>query len=142
MHIKTFPLIFLAFVYFKNATDAQLVDIQFDRAEFLNESFSKNRYNISVLRVSKFNRTTYALNLEGELFNELNDDVLTEVRIYYNRLNNNQYTLTRAHIPKKPLCEIFDTFYHGYWMYQLEGKSNLPQLAPGKRFCPLAKVKR
>lgn len=82
MFINILSLICLTFVHFKNVV---AFDIQFDRIELLNALFHENRYNISVLRVAKFNRTGYGINMDAEFFNDINDEHFLEVRFYYNR---------------------------------------------------------
>lgn len=84
-----FIVIFISFC--GNFENVESLDIQFDRVEMMNTSYLENRYNISVLRVAKFNRTAYPFNFEGEFFNDIHLDHYLEMKFYYNHLNNNQY---------------------------------------------------
>lgn len=135
--MKMFIVIFLSILFFENASS---LEIQFDRIEMVNASYLEGWYNISLFRVAKYNRTAYGINFQGEFFNEINSEHYLEVKIYYNRLNNNQYSLSPAHISKTPFCDVFEKFYRKHWMHQLKGKSNFPQLQPNENFCPLKKV--
>lgn len=117
------------------------LDIQFDRVELANASYVENRYNISVLRISKFNRTAYGLNMEMETFMGFVAGHSAEIRFHYKRLKNNAYTLSPAKITKQPFCDILNKYYQGYWMNQLATVSNFPQLKPDENICPLSKVR-
>lgn len=116
------------------------LEFQFERIELKNESYIPNRYNVSLLRITKLNRTTYAMNLEAEFFNDADTNHSMEVRFYYNRLNNNQYSRSPAHLPKQSICNIGNKQYKDILMPHLKGNSNFPQLKPGENFCPLKKV--
>lgn len=116
------------------------LEIQFDRIELINGSYAENLYNISLLRVGKFNRTTYVLNFEGELFVDIPIDLSIEAAFYYNRFNNNQFYKTPARIPKESICSVGNKYYTNFLMAQLEDCSNFPQLGKDEPFCPFSKV--
>lgn len=137
MQSKVFVTVFISILVVQGIFS---MDIQFDRIEMLNASYVANRYNVSVLRISKIDRTTYGLNMEFETFRDMTADHLADVRFFYKRLSNNEYSMSLAQIPKMTICEIGDKYYNGYWMTELGNYSNLPQLKPKQSFCPLVKV--
>lgn len=51
----------------------------FDRVELLNSSYLEGYYNISLYRVNKYNRTTFVLNCELELFCDWDDTLFVEI---------------------------------------------------------------
>lgn len=119
---------------------ATSLEVHFDRIVMLNASYSKDVFNISVLRIGKFNRTTYVLNFEGELYNGLPEDLSLEVFFYYNRFNNNQFYKTPARVNKESLCKLGTKYYKNFFMEQMKEYSNLPQLGPNDPFCPFPRV--
>lgn len=66
-------------------------------------------YNLSELRVTKLNRSTFVVNINAEFFVDLGKNTFVEVAYYLSRLNNNQYMLTPFRVPKMDFC----TFLHG-----------------------------
>lgn len=115
-------------------------EFQFERIELKTPSYVEKYYNISEIRITKYNRTTYVLNLHGEFFVDFDEEFFLEIFFYFNRLNNNQYTKSPAHI-KKPFCEVLRRFYKNYIMGQLQGYSNFPQLEPDEDVCPIERVR-
>lgn len=116
-------------------------DITLDQVNLLNSSYVPGYYNISVLRISKFNRTTFVYNLEADILIDLNEEVFFEVEIYRSRLNNNQYTKSPARVPKLSYCEFLNTHYKKILMEGLKDTSNFPQLKPNENGCPQKKVR-
>lgn len=116
------------------------LEVQLDRVELVNSSYIENYYNVSLFRVSKFNRTAYVLHIVGELYVDLSDEFSVEATFYYNRFNNNQYNKSPARIPKQSICSVGERFYKGLLMEQLKSVSNLPQFEDSDEFCPFPKV--
>lgn len=48
-------------------------ELHFDRIELKNASYSAGFYDVSLFRITKFNRTAYALNLNIEYLDDLID---------------------------------------------------------------------
>lgn len=115
-------------------------EIQFDRIEFLNKSYVEGSYNLSELRITKFNRTTYVLNGKAEIFIDINRDIKAEVVFHYNRLNNNQYTKSPLSLSKDYLCNMGEKYYRKFIMAQVKDCSNFPQPGPNEPICPIIKV--
>lgn len=113
----------------------------FDRIELLNASYVKDLYNVSIFRVNKFNRTTYVFNMEFETYTgyEMNDKIQLELKFYYNRFNNNQYTKSLIRIPKDSICKTVDKY--GPILGIDKNVTNLPfPRKTGEHFCPASKV--
>lgn len=110
-------------------------EIYFDLVEVV-PLYLPGIYNISQIRIAKYNRTTSVLNFDGDLLVKLSDDIEVDVSFYYNRLNNNQYNQMLMAIPKTKICSCLDKYYH-FFMKDLKNTSNLPQLGSSKNICPI-----
>lgn len=115
-------------------------EIHWDRIELKNETYNSEYYNVSLLRIAKFNRTTYTLNLKIELLIDFNEEFEIGAAYFYNRFNNNQYTRSIIRIPKMNLCEGVEKFYPMAVTEAMKTKTNFPEVIPGKKWCPLKKV--
>lgn len=115
---------------------------QFDRFDVLNSTFVEGLYNISKLRIAKFNRTAYGINFDIEFFFDFNDEYEFSTFFHYNRLNNNQYAKSILRIPKSNFCSWMGSVYPKYLMESFKTRSNLPQYdVKSEKFCPLKKVR-
>lgn len=85
-------ILFSAFFCF-TCVENRSYDIIFDRVEIINSSGIENFWNARVLRVGKFNRSAYVLNMDIELLIDFDENVSIQGDIYYSRLNNNQYSM-------------------------------------------------
>lgn len=132
--------ILLVYVLLFNASTIWMAEVYFDRIELLNSSYVENVYKVYEFRVAKFNRTTYVLNADCELFYDTDQNHTAEFAFYYNRLNNNQYTKSLIRVPKDSLCNIADKYYATFAMDSVKNRSNLPQLQPGEKYCPFKMV--
>lgn len=117
-------------------------ELVLDRVELINATYLEGLYNISEMRVGKFNRTTYVLNFEIESFIEINQkDSEFETTFYFNRMNNNQYSKTLIHVRRSPLRSTMDTFRTLLFPDAMRTHSNLPVFnGPNASFCPIPKV--
>lgn len=129
------------FLYVSVHCIGQPFEIEFDRVEILNKTYVDGFYNVSTLRVQKFNRTKHVVNLNAELLMDIDETIFMEINFYYNRLNNNQYSKTPARLPKTALCKVFDTYYRDLYMENFKEASNFPQYQPDEPACPINKVK-
>lgn len=114
-------------------------EIQVERIELLNGSYVEGFYNISLFEAIKYNRTTYVLNLELELFvdeGQDQDQDKLEASFFYNRMNNNQYSRTPMRIPKSPICGVFRGASEIMTKDSIEKYTNFPVL----NGCPIKKV--
>lgn len=114
-------------------------EIQFDRIE-LNPLSLDGFYNASLFRIAKFNHTAYALNADGDIFTDVDQNFDIEINFYYNRMNNNQYIRSPLRVPKGSLCNTIEKYYRTYVMKYIQDYSNLPQYEPPATFCPLKQV--
>lgn len=115
------------------------LDVQFERLELMNASYVEGKYNISLLRVSRINRTTYSMNVEFETFQDIGTEFSFEVLFYFNRFNNNQYNRHPLAIPKMGFCDATEKYYKilkGFF----QDYSNFPQFPEGEPACPFPKV--
>lgn len=131
----------LAFCLFAlNWDETFTTEIQVDRVELLNSTFSDGIYNISELRVTKFNRTSYVLNLDAEIFFDVDQSVDAELTLHHNRMNNNEYNKMPFGLAKKSLCTYLEKYYKSILMEPMKNISNSPQLGPKDNVCPIPKV--
>lgn len=112
------------------------VELVFDQMLFLNETYVKDLYNISLFRISKFNRTMYAGSSEVEMYVDVDDNFEVEMEVFYNRLNNNQYNKAPMRIPRDKVCKILDKYLDKFIYNELRGRTNIP----GDMKCPFKKV--
>lgn len=112
-------------------------EIQVDRIEVLNSTYQKNLYNISELRVTKFNRTTYTINANFILFFDIDEKVTGDISLHYNRFNNNQYNKMPFELKKDTLCNHLSKFYKSFIMDLVNNCTNLLQYAPNEHICPI-----
>lgn len=142
MEMVSLKLVVLLFIWIVLCNNCIAIEVQFERVEMRNATFLESFFNITTLRISKLNRTAYALNLDFELFRDYGEETSAEIELYYNRLNNNQYNKTPFRIPKQSICDLGKTYYKELVMKQLEDTSNLPVLGANDEFCPLKKVEQ
>lgn len=138
MKLKTCSNLYILFcctIFSKIAAN----ELYFDTVEVVPLYF-KDLYNISEVRISKFNHTTPVLNFRGEIFVDIDENFEVEVTYHYNRLNNNQYNKMPMIIKKSKVCAILDKYYTKFLMMDLKNCSNLPQFEPSEKFCPRKKV--
>lgn len=79
------------FVLFRSSYGASLYTASLDRAEIVNSTYSPGFYNISLYRINKINRTTFALNANLQFFVDIDENVFLEVEAHYKRLQNQDY---------------------------------------------------
>lgn len=114
-------------------------ELQFDLAKVLTPPYIEGLCNISTFRVTRFNRTSYVLNVEYENFVDIDENYEIEVKIYYNRLNNNQYNLSPMRIPRSPYCAVAQKFYPMLASSATNDTSNMYD--SDGRACPREKVR-
>lgn len=114
------------------------IDFQFERIVMLNATYVEGRYNISMLRILRMNRTTYALSVDFKICRDLGEDYSLEV-LFYNRFNNNQYYRTPASISKRNLCDAANRYYQEFVGDPLKNFSNFKQFKTGESACPFPK---
>lgn len=132
-------IFYIIFIILKNVWTNE---IQFDRAEVI-PLFVEGLIKINEFRVTKFNRTSYVLNIDVDILNDIDEYVKGEASFYYNRLNNNQYNKSPLNVPRSGICKIADKYYPVFVMEQVKNSSNLPQYEAPDTFCQhFRKVKK
>lgn len=126
--------------FFLKLLTVSTTEIQFDRVELMNGSYLENFYNFSVLRINKFNRTTYVINAIVQFNNTADENFQIELLFHFNRLNNNQYSKMPLKIRKENICVLTDKYYRPFFMGQIKNCSNLPQFEPDEPACPIKNV--
>lgn len=51
------PIVLLLFLFIYHVAYIEPIEITFERVEMMNSTYLKGHYNVSMLRISKFNRT-------------------------------------------------------------------------------------
>lgn len=127
----------LVFINYGAVTPMELL---FDQVQSWNESYSEGYYNLTELRISKFNRTTYVYNTVVEYFVDIDDKFEMEMNFYYNRLNNNQYRRTLIRVPRENLCKLVDKYYKLFYTAVHEKNITNFITSQEKSPCPAKKV--
>ncbi|XP_058445051.1 uncharacterized protein LOC131426358 [Malaya genurostris] len=130
----TLGLVFLGTT--SNLVDCVAMELDLDRFEQIS---GFNLIDFSKMRVRKFNRTTYVLDGEFELFEDLNDKYQGAVTCAYSALGNNQWNEYPFKISKDKLCNVFNGAYKEYQEYFVES-TNLPRVGDDW-LCPFPKGK-
>ncbi|XP_058839873.1 uncharacterized protein LOC131695406 [Topomyia yanbarensis] len=124
-------LLVLESIYFVDCT----VTVQLERFEQRQIGF--HMANFSALRVRKFNRTTWVLDGEGELFVDLTDEYQASVTFAHSPLGNNQWNEYPMKISKDKLCNVFNGSYKEYQPYFID-YTNMPRVEE-EWVCPFPK---
>lgn len=121
-------------------TVSSLNEAHFDRLELLNSTYVEGLYNVSEFRVTKTNRTTYVANVVWDALTDFGNDMEIEVKIYYNRYNNNQYNLSPLRVPRSSLCAVMKRFYPMVFSPSTRNTTNF--VRPDGTACPYNKVRQ
>lgn len=113
-------------------------ELQFDSMQFLNSTYAEGLYNVSEMRVTKTNRTTYVVNIVWDLLDDFGDDMEMEIKFYYNRFNNNQYNLSPIRVPQSSFCSM-KKFYPILFTEATKNTSNI--FKANQSTCPYNKVR-
>lgn len=63
----------IIFLFFSLKFIASADEVHLDRVELRNASYIPGLYNVSLIRIAKFNRTAYAFNLIGDLSRDISN---------------------------------------------------------------------
>lgn len=116
-------------------------ELLFDRVE-IEKPYIEGFYNVSMVRVAKFNRTTYVLNGEAETFIDVDEKFEIECSFAYSRLNNNQYSTLPLKLRRTKICDFLEKYKIVLGTYDLKEKTNIPLPKPDEKACPVKKVKQ
>lgn len=135
-----FSLTLLVCLFIVNFKSISMNEVQFDRIESLNSSYVEGIYNLTLLRVGKFNRTTYVLNCNFETFVDIDHNWEIEASYHYNRFNNNQYNKSPMRVARSSIPKIFDNFHEFIVTDALKNNTNVPFKRVNGEFPPIKKV--
>ncbi|XP_065074197.1 uncharacterized protein LOC135698232 [Ochlerotatus camptorhynchus] len=93
--------------------------------------------NATGIRVRKFNRTSWIMTGEGDLFRDFGNEYSFTMTAAYSRLGNNQFNEYPLKIPKNQVCDVVNGAYKEYQDYFLNW-TNLPRVG-NERLCPYPK---
>lgn len=130
----------IIFLFFSLKLFARADEVHFDRIELRNASYNPELHNITLIRIAKFNRTAYVLNVNGDIFRDVDEEFFVEVAFFHNRFNNNQYTRSPIRVPKTNLCECVEKYYTVLMTEEMKTKTNFPEVKPNEKWCPFKKV--
>lgn len=115
-------------------------EIYFDTIKIV-PLYLKDFFNITEVRITKYNRTTPVLNFCVDVLFDIDENLEGEINFHYNRLNNNQYNKMPFGIQKTKFDEIVEKFYTKYIMSDVINFSNLPKCDPPKTPCVFKRVR-
>lgn len=128
------------FIITLNFNSVVMHEMNFDRIELVNSTYLEGVYNFSLFRINKFNRTTHAINLEFELYVDIDEQFEIAVSFYYNRLNNNQYSKSVMRVPRSSLCGCVEKYNSILVTDEMKNHTNLLLLKPNGKWCPVKSV--
>lgn len=118
----------------------QSYTVALDQVFLYNSTALDGFYNVTQMRIAKYNRTTFVLNFDGEIYFDVDETVFLQVEFYVSQFNNNQYQKSPFRVPKLTFCDFMKRLYVPWWQKDLKHTSNLPQFEPNEKPCPLKKV--
>lgn len=89
------------------ASLSDLWELHFDRAVLSNSTYLPGYYNVSLLHVSRMNRTTFGINAQFELFIDLDERCDLTLETYYKRLPGHEFTKSPLHSPTMPFPDHY-----------------------------------
>ncbi|XP_065074198.1 uncharacterized protein LOC135698233 [Ochlerotatus camptorhynchus] len=110
------------------------MEVQLERFE---QELGFELLNATGIRVRKFNRTSWILAGEADLFIDLGNEYSFTATVAYSRLGNNQFNQYPLKIPKNKMCDVVNGPYKEYQNYFVNW-TNLPRVED-KRICPFPK---
>lgn len=118
------------------------LDLEMDRIEMMKELYHEGLLNVSQFRVTKFRRTTAVINLNSDVYINVNEDWEMDVFFYFNRSNNNQYTKHPARIFRDIVCNIIDQRFKPFLTGNVfdNKDAHLPKFTSDEKSRPIPKV--
>lgn len=126
--------VIIILIYFTRIDDVEglpqsyVMNVQ--RVELLNKTLVPDYYRCDTIRVSKINRTTYGLNLAGELYSAIDENAFFEVDSYHKRSIDQPYSKSIFHWDRMSFPERIKSSYvvSKSVINQFQGFSNVPPL--------------
>lgn len=102
-------------------------DFHFDQIYLKNQSYLEGYYNCTQLRISKYNRTAYAMHLNVEFFEDIDDTYSIKFFLGTKR-SNSQQVFNVVFSEAKPFSTLLKRYYTIYSsiLKRLQSYSNLP----------------
>ncbi|KAL1384624.1 hypothetical protein pipiens_013005 [Culex pipiens pipiens] len=133
--VLTLTLLVIIFLNILTSSDAGMT-VQLERIEQIG---GEHMVNSTMVRVRKFNRTTFTMNGTGILLLDLDETYEANVKVAYSRLGNNQWNEYPMKIGQKNACQAMVEEYQQYQNVFINN-TNLPRIPEGtKKFCPIPK---
>lgn len=120
-----------------NIINSKVYTIQLDEAKFLNSSYLEGYYNLSRLTVSKFNRSTFVMNVDLELLVDLNDDYFFDTAYYSKKIACHSWSKNLYYWKNQSQCLVLETFR--YFAVKGYNNTNVPLFKKDEQ-CLLRKV--
>ncbi|XP_065074195.1 uncharacterized protein LOC135698230 [Ochlerotatus camptorhynchus] len=108
--------------------------LQMERFE---QELGFNLFNATGIRVRKFNRTSWVMDGEGDLFVDIGNEYSFTVTAAFSRLGNNQFNQYPMKIAKQKVCNVLNKEYKEYQKYFVNW-TNLPSVGD-EWLCPFPK---
>lgn len=120
-------------ISFSSRVNAVSDEMQLDHVEIVN---STQIFNISSVRITRSNHTTYVLNAEMDSMAKVSQNHEIEANFYFIRSNNQHYTKSVMKITRRPYCAMMQKFI------PLTPKNTTNIFNQEEMACPLNKVSK
>lgn len=111
-------------------------ELSLDQIKLLNSSYMEGYFNFTELRVTKFKRFTYGINMRCELFRDIDENISMDIQIWWKRSIEQEYSLSLYHFKKLNFPDFFAKYFDiaKVFMEAAKHHSNLPPLELGKPY--------
>lgn len=105
--IRRFIIIFcILFSFTMTIINSKRYTVQVDEVKLLNSTYLKGVYNFSRVSVTKYNRSTFVLNMEAELLTDFTEDYFIDIAYYLKRRAGLTWSKGPYNWPKRHLCDL------------------------------------
>lgn len=103
-----------------------------DQMRLLNSTNLEGYYNLKKLTMDEYNASSTIVNLDGEIFIDLDETVFLQVNLYHFKENSSQLLI---HLPNMTICSYNRIYYKHFLMKSLKNVSNFPQFEADESTC-------
>lgn len=131
--IRQFIIVFgVLFGFTVTIIKSKSYTVQIDEVKLLNSSYLSGFYNFSKLSVSKFNRSTFVLNVDMEFLTDFDEEYFIGLTYYFKKRPGSNWNKKFFTWPKRPICDALKIFNR--FAMQGYNNTNIPQFEEGQQY--------